>query len=197
MKVWLQKRILIIAGTVLAALVFGRLLLEAVGFGRPLRTVWFLCGLSILSLFTCIKQIGAALIHNIKAYRIAEEGFPESLQDLKASGIENEIDFAYAMDHLLAYPAKRYLSNAGGTAAPLLSRKLQRRGEELFREMFGREPEGTEDGNWLEFARRETAAKLGMDPEEIEIEQVNEQLSEKVREYCSKLVRQRVEEIRK
>ena len=197
MKVWLQKRILTISGTVLAALVIGKFVLAASGFGQPMRLIRLLCGLSVLSLLACIKLIGTALIKNIKASRITEEGFPESLQELRESGIENEIDFAYAMDQLLYYPSIGYLNNARGTSAPLLNRKLQRRGEEFFAEMFGREPEGAGSGDWKEIALRETAAKLGKEPEEVELEQVNAQISKKVSKYYYKLMKQRMEEILK
>ena len=194
MKTWIQKHVLLVAAGYLLAYVLGRTQAYLM-VGRELDgDTFFLRGAAYLSTLICLKMCFVAYVHNLKAHGIAREGFPEDLEKLKESGIESEIDFAYAMDQLLSYPSMHYLDNAKISPAPLLSRKLYRKGETLFEEMFGRKPEGAGCNDWKKIAILEMARKLGRNTKEVSLEQVKAHIPEKVREYYRKLQERRTEE---
>ena len=180
----IQGAALIAALTCLTAVILGKYVIVPAIKYISVPWQWFLSGLAVISV--CWQA--AALIRGMQmspytVFKIRRM-FPKSTEDLKNIGVETELDFCYAMQHILEYVPQPILTNTlKDTMRTYYDRRLYRRSIELFEEMFGRQPLGAWGLNWAYIAQSEAAKAFNAPIGSVPYRSFVSKVSRKVIEY--------------
>ena len=83
--------------------------------------------------------------------------FPGTVAELKKIGVENELDFSYAMLQTFTVEMLTITGNTIHHSVIYYNRRLFKKSIDLFEEMFGRKPEGVWSQDWSYISQLEAA----------------------------------------
>ena len=179
-----KKRTLFIwAAIALAAVLLGKYVVVPLtpALGTPWRIL--IGGLSLLALIWA--GVSALTGCRINRYweNVIRMSFPKDVEAIRAMGVKNNLDFAYAMTRLMSYVPVRLFGNTVGIPRAYYNHRIYKKSIELFEQMFGRKPVGIRSLDWGYIAASEAAMEMNSEPGKIPFELFEKKISKEVRRY--------------
>lgn len=167
----------------LASALAGRFLLPFLGFSPKAGLMSFISGLAAVMLAWQVYIALYALKTNCSMERELSGHFPQSVQELRAIGVETELDFIQTVRVYLVYTAAPYIAGVPPKYRTVDLPDLFNRSTAMFEEMFGRKPDGYLSGDWLIISEKEVFRAFGRKMADVPEEEFQSRLSEKLKDH--------------
>lgn len=187
MRFRIRKAALLLAIISLFSALTGRFILPLLGFSPKPGLMSFISGLAAVMLAWQVYVALSALKTNCAIERDLSGRFPRSVQELRAIGVETELDFIQTVRVCLVYTAAPYIAGVPPKDRTADLPELFNRSTAMFEEMFGRKPDGYRSGDWTIISRMEILRAFGRKMADVPEEEFQSRLSEKLREYFHNL----------
>ena len=187
MRFRIRKAVLLLAFISLISALTGRFILPLLGFSPKPGLMSFLSGLAATALFWQAVVALSALKANVEKEKQLSGRFPQSVQELRAMGVETELDFIQVVRAFLAYSSHPYVAGDRGSDRTVALPALFRRSVAMFEEMFGRAPEGSGTGDWDIICRIEIRRAFGREMEDVSEEEFQARLSGKLKDHFHRM----------